>query len=64
MIKEIAEAEEESEEFYKRFDHDDLKLGFQFFADMLNRIAFLVITLILVISFAAIYLQTWITYSV
>ena len=64
MMKEIAEAEEESEEFYKRFDHDDLKLGFQFFADMLNRIAFLVITLILVISFAAIYLQTWITYSV
>ena len=57
--KEIAEAEEESDDFYKRFDHDQLKLGFQFFADMLNRMAFVVITLVLVISFAVIYITTW-----
>ena len=64
QLKEIAEAEEESDEFYKRFDHDQLKLGFQFFADMLNRLAFVFITLVLVISFGIIYITTWTLFAI
>ena len=45
--------EHEGDEVHKTFDHDDLSLGFQFMADMMNRIFFLLIVLAEIIAFSA-----------
>jgi len=61
-VQAIAEAPDDGE-FHKNFSHDDLKLGFQYFADMLNRMAFFVLNLVLLITFCATFVQTWVIHG-
>ena len=65
QLKEIARDDGNGEELIWENDqikHDKLKQGFQFLADMINRMAFLIITLMLFIAFAALYISTWTLY--
>ena len=43
----------EGDEIHKSFEHSDLLLGFQFMADMINRLFFVIIVLAEVIAFSA-----------
>ena len=40
----------------------ELKLGFQFYADMINRLWFFIITLIIIITFFCTFVQSWVNY--
>ena len=50
-VKQIAD--HEGDEFHKTFDHDDLLLGFKFLADMLNRLAFVLIVVAEIVAFCS-----------
>ena len=50
-VQEIAE--HDGDDIHKSFEHDDLQLGFQFLADMINRLFFLLIVLAEIIAFSA-----------
>ena len=43
----------EGDEIHKTFEHDDLLHGFQFLADMINRLAFLLIVIAEIVAFSA-----------
>ena len=45
--------EHEGDEIHKTFEHDDLKLGFMFMADMINRVLFFLIVIAEIIAFCA-----------
>ena len=41
---------------------EELQLGFRFYADMLNRFCFFIITLIIVFTFFCTFVQSWARY--
>ena len=41
---------------------EELQLGFRFYADMLNRLWFFIITLIIVFTFFCTFVQSWARY--
>jgi len=40
-------------------EHEQLSLGFRFYADMLNRLFFVIVTFILLGAFLATFAQAW-----
>ena len=44
-------------------DVEGLQLGMKFFADMINRLSFLLITIIILIAFFCTFVQSWIRYN-
>ena len=42
---------------------EDLQLGMRFYADMINRLSFFLITIIILIAFFCTFVQSWIRYS-
>ena len=55
-------AEDPLDNIHKRFPHEDRLLGFQFLADMLNRLAFTFITLAQFISFCKLVVPLYVKY--
>ena len=41
---------------------EELQLGFRFYADMLNRLMFVIITVIIVFTFFCTFVQSWARY--
>ena len=58
LLKVKAIVEHEGDDIHKSFEHDDLKLGFQFLADMINRVFFMLVVLAEIIAFSATILMT------
>ena len=56
-VNEIAEDTEDN--IHKRFPHEDRLLGFQFLADMLNRLAFICITVTQFIAFCVLVIPLY-----
>ena len=44
-------ADHPTDEIHKDFDHEELQLGFQFLADMINRLFFILIVIAEIIAF-------------
>ena len=42
---------------------EDLQLGMRFYADMVNRLSFFLITITILIAFFCTFVQSWIRYS-
>ena len=51
-----------AEETKSRIEIKELQLGFRFYADMLNRLCFFIITLIFVFTFFCTFVQSWARY--
>ena len=51
-------ADHPPDEIHKDFEHEELLLGFQFLADMLNRLCFLLIVVSEIIAFCVLILNT------
>ena len=43
----------EGDDIHKSFEHDDLKLGFQFLADMINRLFFILVVIAEIVAFSS-----------
>ena len=56
-VNEIADDTEDN--IHKRFPHEDRLLGFQFLADMLNRLAFICISLVQFIAFCVLVIPLY-----
>ena len=50
------------EETEGKIEIEELQLGFRFYADMLNRLWFFIITLIIVFTFFCTFVQSWARY--
>ena len=50
------------EETEGKIEIEELQLGFRFYADMLNRVWFFIITLIIVFTFFCTFVQSWARY--
>ena len=59
-VDEIADDPEDN--IHKRFPHEDRLLGFQFLADMLNRLTFSIITIAQLIAFCKLVVPLYIRY--
>ena len=56
-------ADDEEDEIYKRFEHEERLLGFQFLADMINRLFFLLIVLTQIAAFCATIIPLYVRYQ-
>ena len=51
-----------TDDIHCHYEHDDLHLCFQFYADMINRVAFHLVTLVQVITMFTTLVPTWAAY--
>ena len=56
-------ADDKEDKIYIRFDHEERLLGFQFLADMINRLFFLLIVLTLIAAVCATILPLYVRYT-
>ena len=56
-------ADHPTDDIHKDFDHEDLSLGFKFFADMINKASFVAVTLIQVGFLCGTIVRTWVAYG-
>ena len=56
-------ANDKEDKVYTRFDHEERLLGFQFLADMINRLFFILIVLTLIVAFCATIIPLYVKYK-
>ena len=52
-----------TDDLHREFEHEVLKHGFQFFADMINRTVFVFVIFVQVIILMATILPAWVSYG-
>ena len=56
-------ADHPTDDIHRDFSHEDLSLWFKFLADMINKVSFVIVTLIQVGFLCGTIVRTWIAYG-